>query len=66
MASDFLTLYHNSNQKADHHVNQSFLEFILNILSIENCAIFLKEVYDLLNLNFSYFKLFFKNLIQWN
>ena len=66
MSSDFLTFYIISNQKAVHHVNQRFLEYLLNILCIENCGIFLKEVCDFLNLNFSYFKLFLKNLIQWN
>ena len=66
ISSDFLTLYIISNQKADNHVNQSFLEYLLNILCIENCGIFLKEVCDFLNLNSSYFKLFFKNPIQWN
>ena len=66
MSSDFLTLKIISNQKVDHHVTQCFLEYLLNILCIENCGIFLKEVCDFLNLNFSYFKLFFKNLIQWN
>ena len=66
ISSDFLTFYIISNQKADHLVNQSFLEYLLNILSIENFSIFLKEVCDFLNLNLSYFKLFFENLIQWN
>ena len=66
MSSDFLTLKIISNQKVDHHVTQCFLEYLLNILCIENCGIFLKEVCDFLNLNFSYFKLFLKNLIQWN
>ena len=66
MSSDFLTLKIISNQKVDHHVTQCFLEYLLNILCIENCGIFLQEVCDFLNLNFSYFKLFLKNLIQWN
>ena len=66
ISSDFLTLWVISYQKGDHHVNQSFLEYFLNILSIENCGICLKEVCDFLDLNSSYFRLFFKNLIQWN
>lgn len=61
MAIDFLTLCKICPQKKDHHVIQSLLEYLLNILCTENFGIFLKEVCDFINLNFSHFKLSFFN-----